>query len=219
MQVAVIQDNSDVPAGTIADWLVTQRGATLTTVPAEELEAHRDALFAADLVIALGAREAAYDTFPWVLAQRRLLTALAEQNHAVIGICFGAQLLSSALGGYVGRLPSGFHGFVENDRVFNPRFAGAWLRWHGDFFTLPPGGELLSRSGDVVTGFRYRRAIGLQFHPEACREGLAAWIERAPAENLPDMDHAAFLEELCARLEVIAPARDALYTELLRLTA
>lgn len=221
MQVAVIENNPGVPVGTLGTWLVEARGATLATIPAVALEARRDELFAADLVVSLGAPEAAYDTFPWVLAQRRLLTTLAEENHAVIGICFGGQLLAAALGGDVAPLPpgQGCHGWMENNEVFNPRFAGAWLRWHNDHFTLPPGAELLARSGGINMAFRYRRSVGLQFHPEGCRSGLAAWIARAPEERLHGVNRPALLDTLCHHLDTAAPTRNALYTELLRLTA
>lgn len=220
MQVAVIENNPDVPVGTLGTWLIEARGARLTTIPAGEIAAREDEIFAADLVVSLGAPEAAYDTFPWVLEQRRLLTRLAEANHAVIGICFGGQLLSSALGGFVGPLPrgQGRQGWVENDAVFNPRFAGAWLRWHNDHFTLPPGAELLARSGGVAMAFRYRRSVGMQFHPEACRAGLGAWIEHASDERLGGADRAGLLDDLCRRLEAAVPTRDALYAELMRLT-
>ena len=58
----------------------------------------------------------------------------------VLGICFGAQALASALGGCVHKLPTPEVGWVTVDqqrrRPASP--TGPWMAWHEDGFTLPP---------------------------------------------------------------------------------
>ena len=87
MQVLVIQNDPMGPPALFGTWLEAQ-GAVLTIVAPDALPGTADGF---DLIVTLGSPYGAYDDLPWIAPQRDLLRAAAEQNRAVIGICFGAQ--------------------------------------------------------------------------------------------------------------------------------
>jgi GMP synthase (glutamine-hydrolysing) len=219
MQVAVIENSDVAPLGTFGDHL-RRRGAVLTAIACRDLPVRAAEVAAADLVVTLGSLSAAYDPDPWIAEQRALLARLVAADRPVIGICFGAQLLAAAVGGTVTRLPDALRrlGWETNDPVADPVWAGPWLRWHGDHFIPPPTADVLATSHGTVQAFRLRRAVGVQFHPEAVADALAVWIGRTAAERLPGIDRAALLADLAARLDANERAREAVFDEMLRLT-
>lgn len=131
-----------------------------------------------DVVVALGARWAAYDaTLPWVGEEIRLLRDANLAGVAVLGVCFGGQLLAAAHGGTVSRSVTpelGWLGVDTDDSVLVP--AGPWFQWHFDRWTLPPGATEISRNAAASQAFVVGRSLALQFHPELDRALLAAWI-------------------------------------------
>ena len=220
MKVAVIDNSAIAPVGTFGDYLRGRRGATLTHIPCADLEGRAGDIAAADLVVSLGSDSAAYGPEPWIARQRDLLARLVADGRAVIGICFGAQLLASALGGRVAPLEAARRrlGWVANDDVVAPVWAGPWMRWNSDHFTAPAGAEVLARSAGTIQAFRRRRALGVQFHPEAEAGVVAAWIGMSSAEALDGRDPDALQAELAACLASGAAARAAVFAEMLRLT-
>ena len=220
MQVAVIENSAIAPVGTFGDYLCRERGATLTRFHFSEVAARAGELAAAALVVSLGSASAAYDPDAWIAEQRAVLAGLVAQGRAVIGICFGAQLLASALGGSVAPLeePRRRLGWVANDAVAAPVWTGPWLRWNFDHFTAPAAAEVLARSADTVQVFRLGRALGVQFHPEAVPRSVSTWIALTPAAQLDGRDPARLRDELQAQLAAGTVARNALFAEMLRLT-
>ena len=222
MQVAVIENSAIAPVGTFGDYLRRQRGAALTHIPCTDVAARAGEIAASDLVVSLGSDSAAYDPDPWIGEQRDLLARLVADGRAVIGICFGAQLLASALGGSVAPLEVARRrlGWVANDEVTAPVWGGPWVRWNFDHFTAPEGAEVLARSDGTIQAFRLRRALGVQFHPETVEAGLSAWIASSTAAELGGRDPAALRGALlgCLAAGLAARAREALFAEMLRLT-
>ena len=133
-----------------------------------------------DILMTFGAPISLMDgTVPsWVHQEQRLLRSALDQDKAVLGICFGAQLLASVLGGLVtvnreaevgwhpvwkcstgdqpdsfSMLPSSFHAF----------------HWHRNTFEIPKGCAHLYRSEACVhQAFQFgRKVVGFQFHFEA----------------------------------------------------
>lgn len=97
-----------------------------------------------------------------------------DSNLPVLGICYGMQLLTQALGGRVA---------PANEREYGPALleswqdnpliqAGTYPVWmsHGDRIeSLPPGFQALGHSANApvaVMGHIHRSIYGLQFHPE-----------------------------------------------------
>ena len=94
----------------------------------------------------------------------------------VLGLCFGGQVLSTALGGSVATTAHpeiGWYQVEPADPAIEP---GPWLQWHFDAFSVPDGARELARSVAGPQAFRLRANLGLQFHPEADRPVLEAWL-------------------------------------------
>ncbi|WP_327694646.1 type 1 glutamine amidotransferase [Streptomyces sp. NBC_00459] len=136
-----------------------------------------------DLIVLLGAPWSVYDrskVAPWIDGELELLRTAHAAELPVLGICFGAQALATALGGSVEAAPRHEIGWtaVESD-VPGLIPAGPWFQWHFDRFTVPPGAVELARSAVGPQAFRAGRALGVQFHPELDEETLLQWLDAA----------------------------------------
>lgn len=177
MRALVIQHDEDGPAGHVSDWL-RDRGAEqdLYRIGADDREREPGEY---DLIVSLGSEHSAYDdAIPWLGLERRLLAEAAAADVPVLGICFGCQLLASALGGEAMRAAGAEIGWVRID-TREPALVGTgpWMQWHHDTFTLPAGAVLLAESPAGPQAFTLGRSLGVQFHPEVTREIVASWVD------------------------------------------
>lgn len=141
---------------------------------------------------------------PWMGPELALLADAVAEGVPVFGICLGAQLLATALGGRVRRRPRPEVGALPLVRTGAGRgdpLLGGWpdgtrgLFVHEDeVSTLPPGAVPLLEGSAGVPAWRLGSAVAVQFHPEVDAQGLRAWAE-GPA-----------LEGVFARSEVAVPA-------------
>jgi GMP synthase-like glutamine amidotransferase len=177
LRALVIQHDEDGPAGHVGDWLEA-RGAEqdLYRIARDRREPEpRDY----DLIVSLGSEHAAYDdALPWLGGEQRLLADAAAAGIAVVGICFGSQLLARALGGQAMRAARAEIGWVtvstREPSLVDP---GPWMQWHYDTFTPPAGAALLAESPAGPQAFTLGSALGVQFHPEVTPEIVAGWVE------------------------------------------
>lgn len=115
----------------------------------------------------------------WVGEEINLLRDAHTSGLAVLGVCFGGQLLAEALGGSVERAPVGEIGWYEiaaPDGMVNPVGSGPWMQWHNDRFEPPPNAQVLALTDQAVQLFRLARTVGTQFHPEVNLAHLGNWI-------------------------------------------
>jgi GMP synthase-like glutamine amidotransferase len=145
-----------------------------------------------DLIVVMGGPMGAYedDDFPWLRVERTLLGAAATAGRACFGVCLGAQILAASIGGraYAGASPEVGVMDVELTpagradpvtSVLPARFRA--LQWHGDTFDLPASAVVLASSPAYAhQAFRWRNAIGLQFHIEVTQSMADEWA-RVPA--------------------------------------
>jgi len=113
----------------------------------------------------------------WVGTETQLVRDAADAGVALLGVCFGGQLLAQAFGGSVERstVPEiGWHD-VDTDR---PDLVpgGPWFQWHFDRWTLPPGATEIARTANSSQAFLLGRALALQFHPEIDTALLDVWL-------------------------------------------
>jgi GMP synthase-like glutamine amidotransferase len=159
--------------------------ATFTVVPPELIDtpAHQVVFpdpLNYDVIVPLGARWPVYDEAlraTWVGAEMALMRDAAAAGVALLGVCFGGQLLAQAFGGSVGRSPAPEIGWydIATDRpdLVPP---GPWFQWHFDRWTPPPGAVEIARSANASQAFVLGRALALQFHPELDTRLLAGWL-------------------------------------------
>lgn len=215
LRVAVIENSPLAPVGLLGEALA-RRGARLDILPGPTLADHAAALDSADFLVGLGSPKAVYDGDDWIRWQVGYLGRAVAVDRPYLGICFGAQLLTAAIGGRVEATGTLHAGWSEIADSAAPVWRGPWVRWHGDHVRLPPGAEVLARADDTIQAFQFRRAVGLQFHPEANAGCVADWIGMTPSERLRGVDTGAQLALTREREVSHAPAREALLDEVLR---
>ena len=156
-------------------------------------EAHREQpgdwpdLDGVDLVLTLGSEWNVYrpETADLVAAEAAYVRSVVARQVPLLAICFGAQVLSHALGGAVSRTDRPEIGWYEP--ALGPGApavaAGPWMEWHDDVFTPPPGFDVLATTPSGPQLIAGRRAVGTQFHPEATDAMVRDWIEHGGAEQ------------------------------------
>ena len=114
----------------------------------------------------------------------------------MLGICFGAQMLSHALGGTVRRADAIELGWLTVESLHPAVPSGPWMQWHSDTFTLPPGAELLARSPIGPQAFRLGRSLAVQFHPEVDTDMVTDWARADDGRDLVEagIDAEALIE-------------------------
>lgn len=133
-----------------------------------------------DVIVPLGARWSVHDRAlvdTWVTAEAQMLRDAADAGVALLGVCFGGQLLAHAFGGSVARSPVPEIGWYDVESVDERLIpAGRWFQWHFDRWTLPPGAVEVARTPGASQAFLLGRTLALQFHPEVDRPLLEAWL-------------------------------------------
>jgi GMP synthase-like glutamine amidotransferase len=171
-----------------------------------------DELEDAGAVIVLGGQANPDQTaeLPWLARERDALTELVAQGTPVLGICLGAQLLASAVGASVHRLPLPEIGWYPVSTtpvaLLDPVLSALPERfrafeWHDYAFDLPPGATLLAgtaRSPHQAVRLS-ERAWALQFHLEVGPDTIAWWT----TEGEPELQAKGF-----SRNEILADTMD-----------
>ncbi|WP_179472742.1 type 1 glutamine amidotransferase [Mycolicibacterium vinylchloridicum] len=133
-----------------------------------------------DVIVPLGSRWSVYDeTLPWVAGEIDTVRRAVDAGVGVLGVCFGGQLVATALGGSVQRSLApevGWHRVNSSDPDLVPD-DGPWFQWHFDRFTPPPDAVEIARNSCATQAFIHGSAMGLQFHPELDHKLLELWID------------------------------------------
>jgi GMP synthase-like glutamine amidotransferase len=210
----VIEHERATPGGLVYEWLEDHG------VAVEELEIDVDERKVDptdyDLLVPLGSEFAAYDdSVPWLEREKRLLKAAHDKDVAVLGICFGGQLLARVLGGDSFRAEKSEIGWLPV-RTTDPQLVpeGPWFQWHFDSFRPPPGAQLLADSDAGPQAYIIGRSLGVQFHPEVTPQIMDEWVRVYRHElDAEGVDPDALLEETYRRAdETRATARRLLDT-------
>lgn len=158
-----------------------------------------------------------YHRHPWLPGEKRFIKDCISRGKTVLGICLGGQLVADVLGGDVTKAPFEEIGWypveltdagrqLEVFAHFPDRFTT--LQWHGDTFSIPPGGIHAAWSEATPNqAFTYddERVIGLQFHLEETRETLGELVEVA-GKNLTAHAPDPPLAQAGAAIDAFAPA-------------
>jgi GMP synthase-like glutamine amidotransferase len=178
----VLQHDDDACPGLLGEWL-RARGLEVQCLSVPELADLPDPR-RHDLVVTLGSDASAVDDdLPWLAGELRLIREAHRAEVPTIGICFGGQLLSRALGGAVRAGAAAEIGWTRVESAM-PELVppGPWFEWHFDTLEPPPGAEVIATSSCGVEAFVVGRSLGLQFHPEVDREIVAKWVAGSPSD-------------------------------------
>ncbi len=204
----VAADIAGTQTGHLIPWALG-RGIDLRTADAA-VDAELPEPLHGEIVAVLGSAQAAYDeTKPWIARERAWIRGLLAVSTPILGVCFGGQQLSRALGGAVTRGPYSEFGWTDivpspgHDSVVG---AGPWFSFHDDVFTVPDGAVELARSPLGPQAFRTGRSLAVQFHPEFTPAMLPGWLDERQKQlkerGGPELDRAAVAEAT----ERLAPA-------------
>ena len=173
----VLQGQDNCPPGLLGAWAAA-RGMALDVLRVDRWGGLPDPS-GYGCAIALGSSTSLAGPRPdWVAREVEWIRRADAAGVPVLGICFGAQALSVALGGSVARLESPECGWIELHTADPERVpVGPWLALHEDKISLPPRARELARNEFGVQAFTIGRHLGVQFHPEATLSLLARWID------------------------------------------
>jgi GMP synthase-like glutamine amidotransferase len=176
MRALVIANTGDDDAGYVGERLAA-RGFSLDVRHRDQPELPASAA-GYDLVLMLGSDWSVY----WehvrddVDRESALIKQAADDDVPVLGICYGGQLMSHALGGAVeaaDRVEIGWFDITTKDETLAP--PGPWFEYHVDKFTPPPGAEVLAESPAGPQAYLLGRMLALQFHPEVSPAIVRRW--------------------------------------------
>ncbi len=139
-------------------------------------------------LVFLGSPVSVNDSLPWIAEELALIRFASQTGIPILGICFGGQLISKALGGEVNSAPTmqiGWHHttlsahakeLLKSKGILHCFYA---FEWHGDGFSLPIGAIPLF-NGDCIKnqGFLCKNCLALQFHPEITKSMVYEWLEK-----------------------------------------
>ena len=166
-------------------------------------------------LVVLGGAQGVYETeeYPYLLDEIKLIQDFVSAGVPVLGLCLGAQLLASALGGEVLQNDSkelGWHDIsLSDDAASDPLMAAhpavaKAFHFHGDFFSLPPGSTSLASSAMTRCQlFQFNNAYGFQYHVEVDMELIEVMC----------MSNADYMEENGADAEAVIKQSRALIDE------
>jgi GMP synthase-like glutamine amidotransferase len=195
MRVLFVHQNHSSAAGFVGDAFTSlgYDATEYTVVPREryhspDVTATFPDPLGYDAIVAFGAAWAVYDEETigtWIHDEIAFTRAAIAGGVPFLGICFGGQLLATALGGSVARAPEpeiGWYtiesGSIETgatgpEGLIEP---GPWFQWHVDRFTVPDGVKVIARTSRASQAFVSGRSLGLQFHPELTSSLLGTWL-------------------------------------------
>lgn len=209
--VLVLEHEPDSPPGLFARWLDARGIAWERRTLAGGIPDDPSAYGA---VVTLGSVRSVNDADRWIAAELALVRAALAADVPVLGFCFGGQMLAKAAGGMVGVSPEEEFGWIEPVAAPGPAPAhgldpptaptpitsNPWFCWHGDAFTVPPGGTLLADGPVCPQAFAIGRSLGVQFHPECDAATMALWLEQRAQPHRPPRDLQPTIDAIPGRL-------------------
>ena len=184
MRVGIVANREDPEAGSVEERL-DALGATFIRRWRGEPQSLADFEVGIDLLVLLGSDWSVYDAelARPIAAERDLIGRAITAGCPTLGICFGGQLIASALGLVVERAPQGEIGWhaLDSDvpELFGP---GPWFQYHLDRWVDGSSRRAIARSARAPQAIVEGRTLGLQFHPEVSADVIERWLGSGGAD-------------------------------------
>ena len=142
-----------------------------------------------DAWIITGSAASVTEQLPWIQLLKHKIIYAHKNSIPILGICFGHQIISSALGGKVIKNPKGwelgsYKIEINDDGILNPLFKEVdfndyFYFSHEDVVSKLPDSALeLARNNMGLQAFSIEDKIfGVQFHPEFSPEIMSRYVE------------------------------------------
>jgi GMP synthase-like glutamine amidotransferase len=146
-----------------------------------------------DAYLITGSPAGVYDPLPWIAELSSFIRAAEDRK--MVGVCFGHQVMSEALGGRVEKSSKGWgvglhrYEIVHSEPWMDPAAEIAVPVSHQDqVVTQPPNTRVIAQSNFTpyaALAWTDRPAISFQFHPEFAPNYAKALVD-ARRDRLPD---------------------------------
>jgi GMP synthase-like glutamine amidotransferase len=174
-RAVVLQHEQLAPPGLVATW-ARRRDIELDVVRLDlgERPPEPDTT---EMGMILGSSASVFDVeVPWIGDELAWISNADAAGLPLLGICFGAQALATALGGSVRRAATPEVGWIDVAPNRAPFATGPWLAWHRDVLEPPPGAVALARNHVGIQAFGLSPHLAVQFHPEVTADIVGSWI-------------------------------------------
>jgi len=162
-----------------------------------------------DLVVIYGGSMSANDSHKNKFIRNEIawIDVALKSNKPFLGICLGAQMLAKNLGGAVQSASDksseiGFFDIIPSGmgtKIFQKQTT--FFQWHNEGFIAPESCEILAKGTTFQQqAFKYKRAYGIQFHPEVNLRMHLTWLHFA-AHKLRDIGAQSRLKQLNLRIK------------------
>lgn len=177
MRVAVVANEGDGDDGYVGERLL-DHGADLRRFVREEPRSLENLEHEVDLLVLLGSDWSVYDERfnESIRAERDLIVRAQAADIPILGICFGGEQISNALGLKVSpsAVPEiGWKVITSFDE--RQISSGPWFQYHFDRWSDGDGVSSVAMSPGGPQAYWYGRSLALQFHPEVTLQTIERW--------------------------------------------
>jgi len=182
-------------------------------------------------LIFMGGPYSVYDNHLWLKDELLLLQKAIDRDILIMGVCFGAQLISKALGARVYKsdhMELGWH-MIEADtsklnhlHPLNLQKTFEVFEWHEDVFSIPEGAiPIFSGTNHENQGYILGKILVMQFHLEMTEHMINEWLKQYQ-NCLPEPSQSVqapqqIMERLHERLDDMRTHADKIYDWWLKL--
>lgn len=139
-------------------------------------------------LVFMGGPYSVNDDLPWLDDEIKFIQRAIEKNIPIMGVCFGAQLISKALNAEVSVAENaeiGWHNVVVDTsqlidlHPLNLDNTIEVFEWHEDIYVMPEGAVPIFTSQKLGNqGYLYGNILAMQFHLEMTEHMVYEWLDR-----------------------------------------
>ena len=153
--------------------------------------------------IVTGSLHSAYEKLPWMLSLEAFIREAISSGQPTIGICFGHQIMATAMGGVVEKAPSGKWGAAVHTYkiALDAKDRPAWMGEDAETISLQASHQdqvtVLPESGCLIAGNEFcpngmiaygKAGLSLQLHPELSSGIVETLLHKRRGTGMTEQD-------------------------------